>query len=512
VAGSMSRRSTSFLLVLILLLYAVLGTLFAVATPAWQAPDEPAHYNYVSFLVEHGRFPILQMGDYPHAYMEEIKARGFPSDLSIAPIRYEFHQPPLYYALAAPVYRLTGGNLVPLRLFSVLLGAGVVVLAFAIARRICPAWPGLAAGAAGFVAFLPQHLATVSQVGNDAMAEVLFALALFALIGWIGRVAASPAPTHASAISRSRTAIAMGILLGLILITKTTAYIALVLTGGVLIWAWRRQRTSVGRILIDTALVAAPALLIALPWYVRDVITYGWPDLLGLGRHDAIVVGQLRTGDYLAGVGLIAYLQRLVEYTFKSFWGVFGWLGVFMDSRIYLVLALVCGVIACGLVLRGAAPASRARWTESGPAIAEPGLAGYALRLLACSALLTIVVYGWYNMQFVQHQGRYLFTALIPVAIGFAMGWRCALRPSNSRLIAAGLLLLALGLLIGSMIAHQALPKWPLALTVVIAAGLAVRPLLPHRFDSLLFALPFAALPFLDLYALFGAILPQLAH
>ncbi len=43
-----------------------LGALFAVQTPAWQAPDEPAHYNYVRYLAENGAFPVLHMGDYPH--------------------------------------------------------------------------------------------------------------------------------------------------------------------------------------------------------------------------------------------------------------------------------------------------------------------------------------------------------------------------------------------------------------------------------------------------------------
>ena len=56
------------------------------------------------FVATTGGFPVLQMGDYPHAYMEEIKSRKFPPDLSIDPIRYEFHQPPLYYALLAPIY------------------------------------------------------------------------------------------------------------------------------------------------------------------------------------------------------------------------------------------------------------------------------------------------------------------------------------------------------------------------------------------------------------------------
>jgi len=34
-------------LLLILLAYFVAGTLYAVQTPRWQGPDEPAHYNYL---------------------------------------------------------------------------------------------------------------------------------------------------------------------------------------------------------------------------------------------------------------------------------------------------------------------------------------------------------------------------------------------------------------------------------------------------------------------------------
>ena len=131
-------RLRHIVLLVILVIYAVLGVLFAVRTPAWQAPDEPAHYNYIRFVATTGGFPELKLGDYPHAYLEEIKSRKFPPELSIEPIRYEFHQPPLYYALLAPIYRLTGGALLPLRLVSVLLGAGVVLLAYAVARRIFP--------------------------------------------------------------------------------------------------------------------------------------------------------------------------------------------------------------------------------------------------------------------------------------------------------------------------------------------------------------------------------------
>ena len=119
---------------LVVVLYLALATAYAVYTPAWQAPDEPAHYNYVSYVAEEGRLPVLAPGDYPAAYLEEIKARRFPADMSIAPLRYEAHQPPLYYLLAAGVYRLAAwagarfekgdeqGNLMPGTLCSVWAG------------------------------------------------------------------------------------------------------------------------------------------------------------------------------------------------------------------------------------------------------------------------------------------------------------------------------------------------------------------------------------------------------
>jgi 4-amino-4-deoxy-L-arabinose transferase-like glycosyltransferase len=531
----MSHSRQHALLAAILLIYLVLGVLFAVYTPRWQAPDEPAHYNYVRFLAENRRFPVLQMGDYPHEYLEEIKGRRFPPDLSIDPIRYEYHQPPLYYSLAAPVYLLGRGSLLALRLLSVALGAGVVILAYATAWRIYPDWPALALAAAAFVAFLPQHLATVSQAGNDVLAELLFALVLYQLVGWLQAAPAiryqPSALGHAKpAINNPQSVIILGVLLGLILITKTTAYIAVPLALGVLVWRGLHDRAPArpprprqagwGRILADLALVALPAAVIALPWYARNVAIYGWPDFLALKRHDAVVIGQLRLGEYLAQFGAASYVRRLVEFTYKSFWGVFGWQGVFMDSRIYLALAILCGMAAGGLALRVVK-----RKSSSGSR--QP-----ALWLLVATVLLTLLLYAWYNLQFVQHQGRYLFTALIPIAIGFTLGWDEALQPRNSLWIALGLVVTGIALVVWGVTIGPGLPKWPLALILAFALGMAAvhsirnpqsgpRPRASADVSTprdrgpirnLVFVIPYALLPFLALYALFGAVVPQLAR
>ena len=182
-----SSRSISFCLALIIATYLVVGALFAVYTPAWQVPDEPAHYNYIRHLAEQGRVPVLQEGDYLQDYLEKIKSQKFPRHLSIDPIRYEFHQPPLYYLLATPVFKLFDGALLPLRLLSVALGAGLVYSAYRVALSVCPAQPVLALGTAAFVAFVPMHVAVTAAVSNDTLSELLMALALWGLIDLINR-------------------------------------------------------------------------------------------------------------------------------------------------------------------------------------------------------------------------------------------------------------------------------------------------------------------------------------
>ncbi len=509
-------RRERTILALILVLYFALAGLFAAITPAWQAPDEPAHYNYVRYLAENGAFPVLHPGDYPHAYLEEIKSRKFPPDLSIAPIRYEFHQPPLYYALAAPFYTLAGGNLLALRWLSVLLGAGIVLLAHAVARQIVGLRHALAAAA--FVAFLPQHLTTVSQVGNDVLAELLFAAVLYHLVSRFMQSddlrpesresGESPDKPQKRWPAKTRSLLGLGILLGLILITKTTAYIAVPLAAGVLIWRWTRARADVRHVLVEGVAVLVPPAVIALPWYVRDIAVYGWPDFLGLIRHDQIVVGQMRAADFIAQQGWGAYWQRAILETFRSFWGQFGWMGVVMDSRIYFVLAIFSGAVLGGLAFR---IANSRRRRPGGHSTA-------ALALLIASTTLTLLVFAWYNTQFLQHQGRYLFTALIPLAIFFSLGWEEALRPRANLILAAALVLFGFGLTAWGILTGHGLPKWPLVLTALLAGVLMVAAFGPHlrvgrrRLLALLFALPLLALPLLDLYALFGAIVPQLTR
>jgi hypothetical protein len=68
----MSRRAANLTLAVILVTYFALGAAYALQTPVWQAPDEPAHYNYIRFIVEEKTLPVLNAGEYDQAYNAEF--------------------------------------------------------------------------------------------------------------------------------------------------------------------------------------------------------------------------------------------------------------------------------------------------------------------------------------------------------------------------------------------------------------------------------------------------------
>ncbi len=465
--------------------FLVVGAIYAFLTPPWQAPDEPAHYNYIAFLVREGRLPVLMMGDYPHFYLEEIKSRRFPPDMSIEPIRYEFHQPPLYYILASPIYAISGGNLLALRLFSVVIGAGVVVVAFFIAREIFPEGVELALGTAAFVAFVPMHTAMSSSVNNDSLAELIIGLFLLEMVrlikkGW-----------PEEALWRPSVFIALGFL------TKTTAYIAFVLYlvfFGLL--TWRRLPLKKGLRLLTFSLWP---LLFALPWFARNMAVYGLNDPFGLARHDSIVVGQPRTYQWLEAMGAFGLLKAFLLTSFRSFWGQFGWMAVPMDERVYAFLALACLFALWGFL----------HWLPQGwRALKDAQRLG--LILLALSLLLTALSFLWYNLKFVQHQGRYLFPALIPLGLGFSLGLRESLK--RKAIVTAGLILalVALVLVVKGFLSGD-WNRFSLALLLAGIAFCVVKASIPEKWDKLIFAFFFVGLALLSALCPFVYIRPYLS-
>ncbi len=412
----MIRRVEWTVIGFIIAAYLVLAWQYAIRTPDWQAPDEPAHYNYVRQIANEGKLPELSMGDWQQDYQETLKANGFHPDLldRLDTIQYEDHQPPLYYLLQAPVYALTDGNLVALRLFSALIGAGVVLLTWAIIWIAAPNWPCMALTGAGFVAFLPQHLAVLSSVNNDALAELIVGATLLAVVIYLGN--SRDAATNPNAKAHRMPPVVLGVLAGLAMLTKNTIYFL----GGIVVLAvllrCRRERWPWRMAAAHLAAVLLPALLMGSLWWGRNLVVYGGTDFMGLERHDEITVGQTRTDEYIneiLGGSERQYLENYAETTFHSFWGQFGWMALPMPVNVYRgFLLFTLTVIAGAMVLV---------WRERWPRTLHPSQRDVLITFLIVIAFVG-VAYILYNREFVQFQGRYLYSALIPVAFIVAAG------------------------------------------------------------------------------------------
>lgn len=492
-------RQPRIYLAVIVAAYLVVGSLFALRTPAWQNPDEPAHYNNIAYIAAGNGLPVLRHGDYNQAYQDALVAAGFPAGMPVDRLRYEAYQPPLYYVAMAPAFLMAQGSLAALRLLGVGLGAVVILLIFLCSEIVFPNKQLLTVGATAFAAFLPMQVAISAAVNNDGLAQVLLLAALLVLLRWMRRqfYARHGLPR----LPDWPLLLLLGLLMGLGMLTKVYAYAALVLCAaavGLTVWlqprvgslATERARShgaSEGRLMsgvLAGLLVCAPAILLALPFWVRNVQLYGAWDILGLRYHDAVVVGQPTTTAWLQQYGWIHFSDRAMTFTFRSFWGVFGWMGVFMDSRIYTILLIFSGAILSGLLW------ALVRFISGRPETDLDRFQFWVLGLYACFVLAVLATYVAYNAKFVQHQGRYLLWGLLPISTFVALGWRELMQPLQGKVTGFLLGLLAVALAAAALV-NVTQDKLTLAVMGLMAALLFLQPfLLSGTVDAIIVGSP----------------------
>ncbi len=361
--------------------YLVLGGLYWRATPHGRTPDEREHVRTIEQIAQEGCCPVLEV-------------RPTWTD-------YEDHQPPLYYLLLAPIYRATDGDLDALRAATLLIGVGALFGAWSAMRALFPDQLWVAIGVTGFVAFLPQRLGMVVGVNNDALAESL-AAALLALCLWWLRPNSRLAP------------IWIGGVLGICLVTKLTLYPLAAAVGAALLLRARRAERPWRAALSGGLTIGVSAALIGAPFWLRNVMVYGFPDFLAQQRHDALALalsGQPTAEEWIAERGVTGWLEDLLGTTFQSFWGQFGEMAVPMHPFTYHVLHVLTG-----LAVVGALYALFSRWGKLSPPQRD-GLIVLGVALLGVAG-----AFFYYNLKFVQFQGRYLYPALIPIALFYVSG------------------------------------------------------------------------------------------
>jgi 4-amino-4-deoxy-L-arabinose transferase-like glycosyltransferase len=227
--------------------------------------DEPAHLNYVRYLVEHRALPI-QMGHVREAGAFE---RG----------DFEYYQPPLYYMICAPFVAVAGESraLVLCRAVSLAFGLlSLPVLARILSLLGLSVWERRAG--VSFAALLPVHAYFSSLVSNDSLCWLMSLLITHELLA---RVREAPAGRRAPGSGGIEADLRLGVLLGTGMLTKSA--IAAFFPVTLLVYGLLLRREPERRVMIGAGLAIVVSLLIAGPWYMRNLLLYGSPFALEVG-------------------------------------------------------------------------------------------------------------------------------------------------------------------------------------------------------------------------------------
>jgi 4-amino-4-deoxy-L-arabinose transferase-like glycosyltransferase len=378
------------------------GLVYLALTPPWQAPDEPQHFQYVRFLLDERRLPNSQDEKVDTSLTEEVRQSMIQFDFwtwrdhsAVPPTltyRIASAHPPLYYILAAvalapfPSLDVTA-QLYIVRLFSLILTTLTVWVAYQAMRSLFPDSPALAAAVPLFIALLPMHAFLGSSANNDALAELTATVVIWLLIEIARR----------GLTWRRGAWLAIG--LAAALLTKQTIFFLVPLAALALL---RTLSPRARRWLVAAGALAALTVL---------AIAFRYPASY-LGR-------LLRTTEHLLllptqpGLADLALWGALL---FTTFWGNFGWATIQLDAAWYGLLLIVTAISGVGWIKLAW------NWQRRLPALAPWQRWAGAMCALALVAvwvqMVALVMAGG-----IHQQARYLFPAIVPIALFLVLGW-----------------------------------------------------------------------------------------
>ena len=411
--------------------------LWAAIIPFGEAPDEPTHFDEARFIAEHNRFPVF---DQETDFLQTSCAGPTgPCGTSYALL------PGLNYAISAGFMKLqhafTGEPYSSLhfaaRLTSVLSIAIYVFFLWKTAQLLlAQRLERVTALLLG--AFIPQ----VAFIGGYVNADA-FSLAVGAAVTYLS------VRIFRNGYSRFMPLYG-GVALGLLALARSNYYPLYGLFA--VAWAfaayrmWQNDRT-VRRIALYSLVTVTMTVAIGAWWHIRNLQLYG--DLLGLdtvnAAFDALApLRQSRADQGATFTSLLFDDPVWTKSTFRSFWAAFGWMSVFLNSRIYVLIQAVLVLAGAGLII-----AAHKALTEHGRKVWQWGTswAWLMLVLLVPTAVLLSAWTSLYND--FQPQGRYLYAALIPVVLLTSRGlhslWENGVyRKTVTLLVGGGIVLLNL--------------------------------------------------------------------
>jgi hypothetical protein len=336
--------------------------------PLGEAPDETNHFAAIRFVAVQGR-PALnaqeqaslgEKGSQAPLYYTSVgwwvRLGGFApaDDLKLVS---ENPRRRLAYDARQPLYLLhTEDELPPVqgtlaawywaRLSSMALATLTIMITFALARLFFPGRRSLAFATAAFVAFLPRFVVNSSVINDDNLLVPFCVLAYYFMVR-IGLKAGV----------RSRSFLALGLACALALLTKYSAVGLVLPLAALAVMLVRSHGWHGSQLARSAALIVAPIVLVAGPWYAFLLLSFNRVSELGwLGGLMAPFGQSNMLRGVLVGIkspvetfGLADWLGLL----FRSFWLEYGWMRVFASPAFYWVVAglLFPAVVGWGLFL-----------------------------------------------------------------------------------------------------------------------------------------------------------------
>lgn len=398
--------------------------LYASLVPPWQAPDEPAHFEVAELIYEKGR-PVTLADRGPGLQPEIVASLDRNKFFEYIPwaIRdhviqaYQLQQfQQLYYAVAAPTLRATQGQpieiqLLVMRLVSVLMNLGMVVIALLTMERLEPQDEFLQWTVPAFVGLLPMSTFISSSVNNDNLANLVVSAGVLVTTDYLMLGA------------RLRDIASFLVLVPLAALSKRSALVIIPMGAAAGLFAhlqlpdWRSvsPRRALALFVLPAMLFIAlaafavnsePVMAQARSVYQRLTYTSNVPALPDLAQA---VAGRIQ----VHAVSL-----------FTGFWGAFGWQMIRLPNIVFWLLLGLSGVATIGFA-RYYSRTVRAHTPEA----AVLGLYVLIPIILAIAVVLAFGLYDtdpanlWWGKG-APGQGRYLFPALIPIATILMLGLR----------------------------------------------------------------------------------------
>ena len=354
--------------------FAILALAFAIrvgyafVTPPFQAPDEYSHFSYAKFLHDSRQLPVQ------------------PSP-ALAPEYLEMHQPPLFYAVAAPLIPSTklveGRPSLPMRFLNILFAMLTVCIAYFFASTVLPHSPFAVAVICTGVAFTPTYSYISSTIRNGVLAT------FFASLGFY--LCAKAVLTEEGQKNARWSWI--GVVAGLAILSKLTA-VAFVFAAGMLILATSRGwRAALQR----SAWFSLGLFATSGWWFVRNWQVYGhWLKVVETGY------------DISAAPVTWEHERYTFIQIFKTFWAVFGRVNELYFADIYRFYWWFAGIAAIGLL----------HYAFKGRKDLPATLVGSMALAIGVSLACTM----YYAHNYDSNQGRYMFPVLLPIATFIAVG------------------------------------------------------------------------------------------